>query len=216
MGQTTDELRDQLEDHRASISRDLVAIEDRVLPGRVLDRRKARARQGLQGLRDRVMGRVDSSTSAASDTVGSARDSMSSMKDSAGERLHEVAEQAGAVPDMAREQVTGAPLVAGGIAFGAGLLLAAAFPATQRERQVVSGHEGDIRAAVDEVKSEARDAAQGAVDHLRPQAEEAAGRLKDQVAGSAEHVQQEVASTKDDAMDQAARAAGTVKDAATG
>ena len=209
MGQTADELRGQIQDQRASISRDLAAIEDRVVPGRVLDRRKARARHSVQSLRDRVMGTVQSTTHSALDAASSAKDATTGQ-------AHGLVEATGALPDKALGQVQGAPLLAGGVAFGAGLLLATAFPATRREQQLVAGHEGEIRHVVEEAKSQAGELAQGAAEHLRPQAEAAAQDLKEKVAGAAETVKEEAASTKDETVGRASEAAGEVKDTATG
>ena len=59
MGTTPDELRYELEQQRESLSRDLVAIGDRVSPGRMVERRKMAVRDSFGRARDAVMGARD-------------------------------------------------------------------------------------------------------------------------------------------------------------
>ena len=67
MGQSADELRRDIEQTRDGLCDTLDAIGDRVSPGRVLERRKNRAVQGIQSLRDRVMGSVSDAKDGISD-----------------------------------------------------------------------------------------------------------------------------------------------------
>jgi hypothetical protein len=53
MGQSPEELKQDIESTRADLGETLDAIGDRVSPGRVIERRKNRTRQRLTGLRDR-------------------------------------------------------------------------------------------------------------------------------------------------------------------
>ena len=102
MGQSPEELKDEIESTRADLGDTLEAIGDRVSPGRVIERRTARVRQGFAGFRDSVMG-------AAQDTVESAKDRLGSTVDGIRE-----------APATGRHQTEGRPLVMGGLAFGVG------------------------------------------------------------------------------------------------
>ena len=68
MGQSADELRRDIEETRYGLTDTLDAIGDRVSPGRVIERRKNRAVQGLQSVRDRVMGSVGGARDSVTDT----------------------------------------------------------------------------------------------------------------------------------------------------
>src|SRR5690606_31820639 len=59
MAQTARDLRRDLESQRARISHTVDEIENRVVPGRMMARRRYAMRQRLSGLRDRVMGHDD-------------------------------------------------------------------------------------------------------------------------------------------------------------
>lgn len=56
MAERAEELRQQLDDQRADISRTVEEIENRVVPGRVFNRRKYRMRRSMMDWRDRLMG----------------------------------------------------------------------------------------------------------------------------------------------------------------
>ena len=56
MGQSTEELKRDIEHTRADMSGTLDAIEDRVSPGRMIQRRKNRITGSVHALRERVMG----------------------------------------------------------------------------------------------------------------------------------------------------------------
>ena len=103
MGQTADELKQDIARTCDDLSETLDAIGDRVSPGRIIERRKNRMTVGVRSALDRVMG-------TAHDAAGAVRDAPSSVGASA----------------------QGAPLVAGTLAFAAGFLIAVAFPRRPR------------------------------------------------------------------------------------
>ena len=70
MGQSPEELKQEIETTRSDLGETLDAIGDRVSPGRMIERRTNRVRQGVGGLRDRIMGFVDETTTSATDRVG--------------------------------------------------------------------------------------------------------------------------------------------------
>jgi hypothetical protein len=205
MGQTSDELKAQLEEQRTYLGRDLVAIEDRVTPSRIIDRRRTRMRRGWHDMRDRVMGTVDDATSSVS-SAGSATGGAVS------EGAHRVAEVVGDVPDVARRQVQGSPLIAGAAAFGAGMLLAVALPPTEKERHLARDHEDELRRATDSAKQAVTSAAQDAADHLRPEAEQAMADVRDTASEAASQVKDAAAAAKDDVAQQTSSAPNGIGD----
>src|SRR5689334_22184261 len=122
MGQTAEELRGRLANQRAEIGRDLDAIGDRVSPHRMVERKQAAVRQRFSDVKDRVMGSAETSVDALRDAGASAA---ASLSDSASSVVHGT-----------RDAAEGNPLAVGLIAFGAGLVAAAVFPATRTERDI--------------------------------------------------------------------------------
>src|SRR6185503_1625840 len=106
MGQSPEELKDNIEMTRGELGETLDAIGDRVSPGRVIERRKNRVRAGVMGLRNRVMG-------TAQGTVDTAKERLTSTMDTVRD-----------APEAGLQQTQGHPMVAGALAFGIGFLIA--------------------------------------------------------------------------------------------
>ena len=70
MGQSTEELRREIEYTRDDLGQTLDAIGDRVSPGRIVERRKNRVVNGLSSVRDRVMGTASDAGNSIGDTAG--------------------------------------------------------------------------------------------------------------------------------------------------
>ena len=120
MGQSAEELRQEIAGTRADLGDTLDAIGDRVSPGRVMERRKNRMTNGLRTAKDRIFGSASDAGGAVADTAGTAVDAVRSA------------------PDAAMTQTQGKPVVAGAVAFGVGFLVAAAFPPSEVEEQAAS------------------------------------------------------------------------------
>jgi len=180
MGQSPEELKQDIESTRADLGETLDAIGDRVSPGRVIERRKNRTRQRLAELRERVMG-------AASDTVETAKDRLAATADTVRE-----------VPQAGRQQTQGRPLVAGALAFGLGFLVAAVLPRTEAEERAAA----QLAEKVEPLKQELTAAGQDVAEQLKEPAQQAATQLKES-AVSAAH---EVADQARDGVDQTASA----------
>jgi len=185
MGQTAEELRSDIEQRRQNMSGTVDAIEDRVLPGRIIDRRKRAARTWIHDTRDRVMGQPS--------PVSDAKERITGVASTMGDTMEQATEKVAEVPAQLAEQTRGAPLIAGGIAFGIGVLLAIVIPETQPERRAVEAMAPQLGAATDAVKEAgqhtletAKQAAQEAVGDLKETAAEHAGEVTDQAkeAGS--------------------------------
>jgi hypothetical protein len=161
MGQGTDQLKRDIEETRAGMGETLDAIEDRIVPGRIMQRRKNRISEGVHSIRTRVMG-----------TAASAQES--------------VVEAAGDAPQAIKQRTQGAPLVAGGLAFGVGLLASVAFPPTDAERRASS----KIRDKVEPAKEELMESAKDVAEHLREPAKQAAQEVMTSASESASSVQE--------------------------
>ncbi|MEO8694424.1 MAG: hypothetical protein ABI658_12960 [Acidimicrobiales bacterium] len=144
----------------------------------MVERKQAAVRQRFSGVKDRVMGSAETSVDAMRDAGASAAASLS--------------DSASSVVDGTRGAAEGNPLAVGLIAFGAGLVAAAVFPATRAERDIAARAQPILEKAASEavpaarhVMEELEPAAHEAVADLRDSAKDAASSVKEQAAGSA-------------------------------
>lgn len=199
MGKSAEELRAQelrrdIAYARTDLGETIDAIEDRVSPGRIIERRKNRFSNGLHSVRDRVMGTATYVTFETRDRMA---ESAGSTKDKVSDAAHHAADSAKTPFEAARRETQGSPLVAGAIALGVGFLAAAAFPssrterdaagrlmdkaeplkekATEMGRQVADDLKGEAKHAADEVMQTAKDGAQ----HVKDSAKESSEHVKD-------------------------------------
>jgi ElaB/YqjD/DUF883 family membrane-anchored ribosome-binding protein len=177
MGQSTEELSQDIAETRQSMTANVDALQDKVSPSAIVERRKQAARGRMLGVRDRVMGTAHSVRSSAGDTAGS---TTGSVKDSAQSAV-----------SGAQDRVEGSPLAAGLVAFGAGMLISALIPASEKEA-VAAGHVVDAakehgQPVMDQAKSMAQDVAQD----VKQTATQAAQEVKDTATDSAERVKSE-------------------------
>ena len=186
---TAEDLRRQLDEQRAEIGDDLVAIGDRVSPKRNVERRTAAVKGKFSSARDAVMGAKDSVTGSVSDTASSVGDAASGAAD-----------QVRRGPEMAKQQAQGNPLAAGLVAFGGGVILASVLPSSRREQQLVTDK---VQPQLEQAASHVGEVAQDAVEEIKPAAQDAVTELKDEA-------QQAVADVKGEASS----AAGEVADGA--
>ncbi len=112
-------VRSEIDDTREHLGQTVEAIGDRVLPGRIIERKKETTANSLRGLRDRIMG-----------TAHDARDQLADSAGSTADHLRDV-------PESLAQRTEGSPLAAGGVAFAIGFLAAAVWRPTATERQVV-------------------------------------------------------------------------------
>lgn len=131
MGQSTEELSQEIAETRRSMSSNVDALQDRVSPSAMVERRKAAARSRLRSARERVMG-------TARDTGSSAEGAVSSAKDSVQGTLGSVKDTAQDAASSTQARVEGAPIAAGLIAFGAGLVVASLIPASDQEARAAA------------------------------------------------------------------------------
>lgn len=161
MGTNADELRMEIEQTREDMGQTLGVIGEKVTPSRIVERRKRRMAERARRFKDRVMGSAHHATDSMSETSHEAMDTVKEM------------------PAMVRERTEGAPMVAGAVAFGAGMLIAAVIPPTRMERERAEQVKGMVEPLKEEVTTEAREMA----DHLKEPAKQAARQVGESVKG---------------------------------
>ena len=189
MAQDTEELKREIESTRNDMSGTLDAIGDRVSPGRMIQRRKNRIAQAFGSLRDSVMG-----------TAHEAKENLSEASDNATEAVKHA-------PDMVAQRTAGAPMVAGGIAFGIGMLIAVAFPATQAEE--AAGEK--LRDAIEPVKEDLMESAQQVAQNVKEPAKQSVESIKEASAEAARSVASSAKEATSDVKDEAVSSVETVR-----
>jgi ElaB/YqjD/DUF883 family membrane-anchored ribosome-binding protein len=186
MGESPEELRRDIEEVRGDLGTTLDQIGDRVSPKQMVRRRTQRIGQGFRNLRDAVMGGAQSVTQTTASGASTATDSVQ-------QTIGQVADQAKQAPDMVQRQAQGNPLAAGLIAFGAGLLIASLFPASEPEQQAAATLQDAAQPFKDkaveagqELKSNLQAAAQDAVQQVKGTAQDAAHDVRQQAQSAAE------------------------------
>ncbi len=204
MGQTPDEIRAQIEQTRAELTGDVNVLADKVSPGKVAQRRVESAKNSMTSVKERIVGAAHDKT-----------DSLGARSSSAGGRAGEVASGASDVvkgaPTQVRAQAQGSPLAAGLIAFGAGALAAAIFPASAKEQQATEAIKEQMAPVLESAKESATSVAADLKETLQPATQEAAQSVKataqDAVAATTDHAKDAGASVKDEAKGSAATVA---------
>ena len=192
MDRGPEELKQDIEATRRRLSADTDALGEKVNPRRVVERRVDSTKSAMGRVRDKVMGTAHSGASSVGDTASSAAGAVGSAASSVGDTVTDA-------PHVVRERTQGSPLVAGGIAFAAGWLLAGLLPTTSQERQLVETAQergGDLAGTVkeevgqvaQEMKDNLGDEARDAVQQVRESATDAASTVRDESRDSAQQV----------------------------
>jgi gas vesicle protein len=212
MGQDTEGLTTtpaDIEATRANLSRDIDELTDKVNPARVVDRRKEAAKSRVGSVRDKLLGAAPDPSSVKESVLGrvpgvGGSSSGPGLGDRASGVAGSVTDSASGAVDTLGSKAQGNPLAAGLVAFGAGMLISALIPASDKETQVAS-HAVDVakehgQPLVDEAKSVGSQVGQD----LKESAVESAQQVKDSAQESVETVKAEGQSS-----------AATVKEQAT-
>jgi gas vesicle protein len=212
-------IRQQIEDTRRELSYDVDALNEKVNPARVVDRRMTAAKGRMSAMKEKVMG---SAQHTSSQTQGMASDMAGSVQGAASSAVEGVQSAAssavGAVqqaPDMAIRQTQGNPLAAGLIAFGAGWLISSLLPASQKEQQLAQQAETAFRENKDTLLEPAKQAAQEIGDQLKPAAQEAMESVKSTAQDAAATVKDEGQSAVQDVQGQAQQSKDKVQSQAS-
>jgi len=187
MGQSPEELRREIEQTRSDLGGTLDAIGDRVSPGRIMERRKNRFRDGVGSVRDRVMGPADHAMSTLTSVPGRAGEMGSGVAGSVGEHASGMADTVRSAPSAARAGAQGSPLLAGGLAFGVGFLAAVIFPGSEKEAQLAQTVKEKAQPLIEEGQAIGKEAAA----NLKEPAQEAAESLKSTAQDAAATVKAE-------------------------
>jgi len=185
-----DRLRQNIENTRYALTRDVDRLAEKTSPRQI-------ARRRWNTAKEKVMGSTEHARQAAGSGASTVQDTASHVGDVASEKAHEAADAVRSAPQAVASQASGNPIAAGVIAFGVGLLAATLIPVTDAERragQELKEHGGEL---TDQVK-------------------QAAGELKDQVGGTVQEAVGQLKETAQDAVqnttEQARSSAGDVKD----
>jgi gas vesicle protein len=180
MGQSTEELNTQIAGTRDHLAADLDALQDKVSPSAIVERRKAAARGRVSDLKSKVMGTAGGVGDSAPDVKGAAQ----------------------GVASRTGDTIEGSPIAAGLVAFGAGVVLAGLLPTSAKEARVASqlvdtAKEqaqpliADAKAAGQDIGDSLKETAGQAVDEVRSTAQDSAETVKQEGTSSAEAVRSE-------------------------
>ncbi len=183
MGQSTEELNQQIAADRENLAYDVDALQDKVSPSAVVARRKAAATGRLHDLKDRVMGSSQSAVGSGKDRAGSATDTVSNAA------------------STVEQRVEGSPLGAGLVAFGVGLMVAALVPATEKEAQAAAKVKDVAQDKGQPLADAAKSAASDVADQMKQSGQQAVAEVKDTAQQSADRVKDEAASSTESRTD---------------
>jgi hypothetical protein len=215
MGEESARLRQQIEEHRGELARDVDLLTEKTSPSRIVGRRVEATKSGFGSIKDKVMGTTTdlghSSHEHASSAAGSVKDTASgavsavgnaasSAGSAVGDAAHGVAHGTQTVADRARSGAQGHPLVAGAVAFGLGYLFSSLLPASDAERQAAARATEAAKEYGRPVLDQAKESASTVGQQLSDSAKDHAGQLK-------EHAQESVDVVSAETQD----AVGTVK-----
>jgi ElaB/YqjD/DUF883 family membrane-anchored ribosome-binding protein len=207
-----DVLRRQIEDTRRDLSYDVDALNEKVNPSRVVDRRVTAAKSRMTRMRDRVMGSAD-------DAGGSARQMAQDMTSNAASTMQDAASSAAtavqAAPQAVTRQAQGNPLAAGVIAFGVGWLVSSLLPVSEKERELAQQAEATVREHKDTLLEPAKQAGQEMAEQLKPAAQQAMEEVKSTAQDAAETVTDQGRSAAEDVQGQATKASKRVQSSAS-
>jgi hypothetical protein len=214
-----DVIRRQIEDTRRELSYDVDALNEKVNPARVVDRRVTAARGRITNLREKVMGSAHDTTyraqGVASDAAGSVQGAASSAADSVQNAASSAVGAVQQAPDTIVRQTQGNPLAAGLIAFGVGWLVSSLMPASEKERQLAQQAETAVKEHKDALLEPAKQAAQEIGEQLKPAAQQAAESVKATAQDAATTVTEEGKAAAADVQGQAQQSKETVQSKAT-
>src|SRR3954453_5700636 len=112
-----DVIKRQIEDTRRELSYDVDALNEKVNPARVMDRRVSAAKGRVTRMKEKVMGSASDTTSSAQDRMSSMAGSMQETASGAAENVQNMAASAASAVQQAPQQLTrqaqGNPLAAG-------------------------------------------------------------------------------------------------------
>src|SRR4051812_8155582 len=208
-------IRRQIEDTRRELSYDVDALNEKVNPARVVDRRVTAAKGRMSNIKEKVMGSAQDTTSQAhgmaSNAAGSVQGAASNAADSVQSAASSAASAVQQAPDTIVRQAQGNPLAAGLIAFGVGWLVSSILPASEKEKQLAQQAESAVKEHKDALLEPAKHAAQEIGEQLKPAAQDAVESVKATAQDAASTVAEEGKSAAADVQGQAQQAKQSVQ-----
>jgi gas vesicle protein len=192
-----DRLRQEIENTRAGLTRDVDRLAEKTSPKQVARRRWTAVKESVMGTtgqaRDAVGSGASTISDKASDLGGTVQDKASHLGDVAQSKAHDAADAVRNAPQAVVSQTQGNPIAAGIIAFGVGMLAATLIPVTDAERragQEIKDHSDQLTDKVKDVASDLKDdvggTVQEAVGQVKETAQDAVQTTKDQARSSAQ------------------------------
>ena len=191
-----DVIRRQIEETRRELSYDVDALNEKVNPARVVDRRMSAAKGRVTRVKEKVMGSAQDTGYHAQGVASNAAGSVQDAASSAVETVQQT-------PDMIVRETQGNPLAAGLIAFGVGWLVSSLLPATEKEKQLAQQAETAVKENKDTLLASAKQAAQQIGEELKPAAQQAVEEVKSTAQDAAQTVKDEGQSAAQDVKGQA-------------
>jgi ElaB/YqjD/DUF883 family membrane-anchored ribosome-binding protein len=212
-------IRRQIEQTQRELSYDVDALNEKVNPSRVMDRRVSAAKGRIGRVRERVMGSAHDTRATAQYRTQNATGTVQDKAQGAAETVQDAAQQAAhavqQAPDTIVRQAQGNPLAAGLIAFGVGWLVSSLLPASEKEKQLAQQAESAVKEHKDALLEPAKQAAQEIGDQLKPAAEQAVESVKATAQDAATTVTEEGKAAAADVQGQAQQSKETVQSKAT-
>src|SRR4051812_1077819 len=211
-------IRRQIEDTRRELSYDVDALNEKVNPSRVVDRRGSNVKGRFVRAKDPVIGggstgpsqthgtaqnAMGSVQNAASNATGTVQNAASTAADSVQSAASTAADAVQQAPDQIVRQTQGNPMAAGLIAFGVGWLVSSLMPASEKEKQLAQQAESAVREHKDALLEPAKQAAQEMGDQLKPAAQDAVESVKSTAQDAAATVKDEGQAAVQDVQGQA-------------
>lgn len=210
MSENPDAIRQDIEATRARLGTNVDAVADKVTPSNIVHRQTDKLKDAVTGVKEKVMGAADHTTTRVQDTLHSGAGHTSDALHSTGDTLHDAKDTAAAklsdagtaishTPDQVKAKTQGNPLAAGLIAFGAGLLVSSLIPPSQKEREAAD----QLKTAAQPLATQVTDAAKDMVQDLKEPAMEAVENVKATATDAAQHVKTEGQHAATDVKDRA-------------
>jgi gas vesicle protein len=200
MSENPDAIRSDIEATRARLGTNVDAVADKVTPSNIVHRQTDKVKDAVFGVKEKVMG-------TAEDVTHRVHSGAHARTDNAGNALHDAGAAIGDAPQQVKAKTQGNPLAAGLIAFGAGMLLSALIPASEKEREAADA----LKTAAEPMTTELTEAAKDMAEGLKEPAREARENVKATAADAAEHVKAEGQVAAADVKDRATDARDTVQ-----
>jgi hypothetical protein len=211
VGQSPEEIRQEIEGVRGNLGQTLDTIGDRVSPRGAVRRRTAGVRSRFNSVRYAVMGSPEEAgPGRGSQLASGVADRGQQLTGRAQDAVGTVAEGVRAAPETARQTAQGNPLAAGIVAFGAGLVAASLIPASEHERQAAASLKESAEPlreqaaqAGQQVKEQLAHSVQGATEQVKQTARQGVDETRQQAQGAAEEVRDQATSRGQDVAQEA-------------